>query len=250
MSLEAPSDPELTRVISSWGERRLAEGKQVGLHELYTEVAFSRARTVTDLSLAERAEITELAQPYFWPGYERVRPARPNERVEIHEYDPEWVPLFHQIRDALKEKLTLTNYAIEQIGSTSIPGLCAKPTVDVMLCVENSHDEQGYLEAASFAGFELVTRDDQHRFFTTPASEPRYAQLHVCDLESQFAVEHLLFRDYLIAHPQTRDAYAELKRAAATEWGDDRIAYTYAKNSFILETIEKAHLWNRLGGDL
>jgi len=227
-------------IVAQWRERREAEGNHVGLHDLYEMVAAPRGLSITALSIEERNELTELSQAVFWPGYERVAPARPFDPVDILPFASEWAVRFDDYAQRLRVHLGDQRYRLHHIGSTSVSGLAAKPIVDILLCVEDLADETSYVPAATEAGFELLTRDDVHRFFQVPWPAPRDAQLHVCQLDSAFEVEHVLFRDYLRKHAAVRDAYAALKQRAAGEWRDDRVGYTYAKNTFIIDTIAHA----------
>ena len=238
--VEDVSDSNFAPVVAAWRERRSSEGSHVGLHELYAMVAQPRGLTLTELPLEDRESLTELAQAVFWPGYQRVTETRPSEPVDVVPYDDEWPLRFDTYATTLRSHLGSQPYRIDHIGSTSVPGLAAKPIIDILLCVTNLEDEASYVPAAERSGFELVTRDDAHRFFQVPWPAPRDAQLHVCRLGDPFDTAHLLFRDYLRHHDDVRDAYAELKRTAAVAWRDDRVGYTYAKNSFILNVIEQA----------
>jgi GrpB-like predicted nucleotidyltransferase (UPF0157 family) len=124
-----------------------------------------------------------------------------------------------------------------------VPALAAKPIIDIQVSVADVGDEDSYAPGCRGAGFELYSRDDVHRFFHVPPPSPRIAQLHVGQAGSQLEHDHLLFRDYLHSHADECDAYAALKRSAAQRWGDDRIGYTYAKNGFILERLERSLAW-------
>jgi len=247
MSARPVTLPGLDDAVMIWSERRQREGNAVGLHELYALYATSTGRTVEELSLEDRAVIAEASMPIFWPGYERVSHGRPYEPVAISDYDPQWREIFVRIKTALENTLPPDAYAIHHIGSTSVVGLRAKPIVDVMVCVPDVADEAFYLPSAEAAGFQLVTRDDVHRYFVVREPAPRYAQLHVCTSTSSFAKEHLLFRDFLQAHLDVRDAYGKLKVEAAQAWCDDRVGYTYAKNAFIVDTLAKALAWDQQG---
>jgi GrpB-like predicted nucleotidyltransferase (UPF0157 family) len=165
------------------------------------------------------------------------------DQIEIMEYDHRWASSFVTWRDRLAESLGPSALRIDHIGSTSVPGLAAKPIIDIQLSVATLDEESDYLPGCVDAGFELYSRDEVHRFFHVPPPSPRVAQLHLCQSGGQFEYDHLLFRDYLRANPDERDAYAAMKREAARTWKDDRIGYTYAKGGFILERQERANVW-------
>jgi GrpB-like predicted nucleotidyltransferase (UPF0157 family) len=247
MSEQPVTLPGLDDAVVQWAERRDREGSGVGLHELYELYANSIGCSLAELSLDDRAVIAEASMPIFWPGFERVSHGRPYEPVAIHDYDPEWRSIYLRVKHALEESLPGNGYSIHHIGSTSVVGLRAKPIVDVMLCVTDVANEELYVPSAEAAGFQLVTRDDVHRYFVVREPAPRYAQLHVCSINSSFATEHILFRDFLRAHDDVRDAYGSLKSEAAQQWRDDRVGYTYAKNAFITDTLSRALAWDQQG---
>ena len=89
----------------------------------------------------------------------------------------------------------------------------------------------------------MRSRDSEHRYFRPAAADPRVVQVHVCEAFGQWAVDHVLFRDYLRTFSHTRDEYAALKLELAATYHNDRIAYTDAKSAFILRTLAAAHAW-------
>ena len=125
-------------------------------------------------------------------------------------------------------------------GSTSVPGLLAKPTVDIQVSVTDVSDEDSYVPALAAIGLQLRSRDDFHRYFRPFAGQPREVHVHVCAAGSAWEREHLLFRNYLRDHPEARDAYADAKRKALEVWSDDRLAYTEAKGEAILDILDAA----------
>ncbi len=230
-------------VFERWRERRSAEGRRVGLLELYAMVAESRGLDSSDLSQVERYELTAKSQPVFWPGFEQVSPFRSDGAVEVVPYDPSWKTTFDDLKNRLAGELGNLEARIEHIGSTAIVGLTAKPIVDILLSVIDLANEEKYRSACESLGFDLYTRDDAHRFFAIPSPRPRTAQIHVCQFGSSFEREHLLFRDFLIASADARNRYLAAKQRASQEWAHDRIGYTYAKNSTIVDLLDEAELW-------
>ena len=242
MSDRTGPDDEL---FAQWRHRREREGSRVDLIDLYEIVAAARGVPPESLPLAERQDLAQRALGVIWPGFEQVAPVRAAERVEMAPYNPRWAQLFATIRSRLVEHLGAAAHRVDHIGSTSIPGLDAKPIIDVQVSVRDVNDETSYLDGCVRSGFELYSRDEQHRFFHVPPPSPRVAQLHVCQSGGGFEREHLLFRDYLRATPSARDRYAATKNAAARRWGEDRIAYTYAKNNLIADLLDEADAWAR-----
>ena len=129
-----------------------------------------------------------------------------------------------------------------------MPGLLAKPVIDVQVSVPDVEDEAAYKDAIEKLGFELRWIGRGHRYFRPTAELPRLAQVHVCTVGSEWARVHLSFRDYLRTHPSVANNYAELKQKLAKQYGKDRIAYTDAKGPFIEATLAAAGEWASVGG--
>jgi GrpB-like predicted nucleotidyltransferase (UPF0157 family) len=159
--------------------------------------------------------------------------------VVIVDYDPGWPELFDRERRRLCDLLGDTVVAIEHVGSTSIPGLAAKPIVDIDLVVPDSSDEQAYLPRLVAAGYHLTIREPnwhEHRMFKGPDTN---INLHVFSPGCPETVRHLVFRDWLRTHPADRDRYAAVKRAIAEDAVDVR-AYSDAKNEVIDDIYGRA----------
>jgi len=230
-------------LFDAWRARREAEGDHVALHDLYDLVAESRGVAPEDLDLAERRELAARALEVIWPGFEQVAPVRPSGRIEVVDADPAWPSRFAALRDRLSHSLGDAALRIDHVGSTSVPGLDAKPIIDVQISVLDCADELAYAPAIITCGFELYSRDEEHRFFSVAPPAPRTAHVHVCSAGSSFEYDHLVFRDYLRSHPEACRAYASIKREAAAKWADDRLGYTYAKSDLILDLLEEAKAW-------
>lgn len=136
-------------------------------------------------------------------------------QVILVEYEDRWPAMFESeaaiIRAALGEKALL----VEHMGSTSVPGLIAKPCIDILLAVADSADEAAYVPALDAAGFVLRLRHPdwhEHRAFK---SERINVNLHVWSMGSPEIARHLAFRDWLRTHPEDRDLYAAAKREIA-----------------------------------
>jgi GrpB-like predicted nucleotidyltransferase (UPF0157 family) len=171
--------------------------------------------------------------------------AERNDPVAIVAYDPLWPGRFETWRERLARTIGSPALRIEHIGSTAVPGLAAKPVVDIQVSVPDVADEDSYVPAIESVGFGLRYRNEGlgWRYFRPPPGLPREAQVHVCSVDSESERLHLLFRDYLRAHPAEADAYAAAKRVAAARHRDDRIAYTDAKDAFIHPALRRAEAW-------
>lgn len=131
--------------------------------------------------------------------------------IRLVPYDPEWPATYEKlesiVRDALGDKVLL----LEQVGSTSVPGLSAKPVIDLVVAVADAADEASYVPALEAHGFVLKVREPdwyQHRLFRTPHTE---GNLHVFSYGCEEIDRMLAFRDWLRTHPQERKLYEETK---------------------------------------
>lgn len=170
------------------------------------------------------------------------------EPVELVAPDPVWPQQFEAIRQQLAKALGNTALRIEHIGSTAVPGIPGKPTIDIQVSVADLEREEVYRSQIEALGWPLRAREPEHRFFRPPAGEPRTVHIHVCQVGSEWERGHLLFRDYLRAHPERAAQYAALKQQLASTIGHDRAAYTRSKDPFIAETMQLAEAWVRQDG--
>jgi GrpB-like predicted nucleotidyltransferase (UPF0157 family) len=180
---------------------------------------------------------TDSTEQEILPGPER------GESVEIVPYDPAWPVTFAELHGRLVSALGDVAVRIDHVGSTAVPGLAAKPVIDIQVSVPRVEDEVAYRSAIESIGVGLRMREQGHRYFRPPPPFPRVVQVHVCEAGSSWERDHLLFRDYLRAHPERAVAYAALKHRLAPQFGLDRIGYTLAKEPFIRETLELAERW-------
>lgn len=171
-----------------------------------------------------------------------------SEPVELSEYDPAWPALFEAEADALRVVLPPEFLGrIEHIGSTAVPGLAAKPIIDIL--VESSNLRRVQEEIApvlTACGYEFFWRPAPNGlawFIRRDAAGRRTHHIHFMTPGRGFQ-DRIGFRDHLRADPAAARAYAELKREAAAAHGDDRRAYAKAKTEF----IRKALLGARKGG--
>jgi GrpB-like predicted nucleotidyltransferase (UPF0157 family) len=155
--------------------------------------------------------------------------------VEIAAYDPAWPSRFAQEGTLLLRELApwLTG-AIEHIGSTAVPGLAAKPVIDIMAGVESLSASRDAIAAAERCGYLYAPyRDDVMHWFCKPSPAFRTHHLHLVPVDSGLWHERLAFRDYLRRYPDVAREYAALKQALAARYRFDRDAYTEAKGPFV-----------------
>lgn len=162
------------------------------------------------------------------------------EPVELHQPSPSWGPLGSQWSAAIERVLSELRPGVEHIGSTAVPGLVAKPVIDLLVSVPDVDDESAYRSPLESLGLVLRAREPGHRFFRPPPGQPRSVHVHVCQRGATWEREHLVFRDELRARPELAAAYGQLKQRLADEVGQDRAAYTQGKSEFIRRVVESA----------
>ena len=167
---------------------------------------------------------------------------REDEPVRIEPYDPEWPEKFDQERAALTDLLgdDITG-GIHHIGSTSVPGLDAKPIVDILVGVKDLETARSYIEPLKALNYMYAPyRADTEAWFCKPHPAHRTHHLHLVPTDSERLTADLAFRDYLRTHPDVAREYLALKRKLAAEFEHDREAYTQAKADFVLRVVDRA----------
>jgi GrpB-like predicted nucleotidyltransferase (UPF0157 family) len=154
--------------------------------------------------------------------------------IEIRDYDPHWGKAFDELRAKLSAALGSLAVEIEHVGSTAVPGLPAKPIIDIDVVVESEAAFAAVREKLALAGY--VYEGDlgisgRHAFEATDPAPAHH--LYVCARDNAELRRHLAFRDYLRAHPDAAGEYGAMKYRAAAEAGADRAAYGAAKREFI-----------------
>jgi len=156
------------------------------------------------------------------------------------DYDPSWPALFEKHAERLREALGDVALRIEHIGSTSVPGLAAKPIIDVVVVVQDSSDEASYLPALIAAGYELRVREPgfhEHRMLRTPA---RDTHVHLYSRDCPEVGRCLLFRDRLRSDAADRELYALTKRELSTRDWPSMDAYATAKTGVVEAILGRA----------
>lgn len=160
-------------------------------------------------------------------------------------YDPEWPSVFSLERSRIEAVVWAWVEVVEHIGSTAVPGLDAKPVVDLMAGVGDIRDADRCIRPLEGIGYSYWVEDPNphHRLFVRFADAERASRthnLHVVETGGEYWEERLLYRDYLRSHPQTAQEYTRLKHELAERFRVDREAYTRAKTSFVSAVLEQA----------
>ena len=162
---------------------------------------------------------------------------REQREVVIAAYDPRWPERFQLERERIERALGAVARRIEHVGSTSVPGLAAKPIVDVLVAVDDADDEPAFGPALESAGYEPRVREPGHRMYRTPQ---RDVHVHVWNDDDPEIARYLAFRDRLRESPVDRGEYERLKRSLAQrEWSDIN-HYAQAKGPLIEAILARA----------
>ena len=161
--------------------------------------------------------------------------------VIIVDYDPHWPDLFEDLRAPVVAALGDLVVIVEHVGSTAVPGLAAKPIIDMDVVVPSVADVPKAIERVALLGYahqgDLGIRGREA--FTPPPGKPAH-HLYVCALGSDELRRHRSFRDYLRSHPDDARAYEALKKAAASRFAEDRAAYSESKTRFVEAVLQRA----------
>ena len=193
--------------------------------------------------MASAADITK-----HWPIDPDENPwvaghAPSTDPIEIAEPDPAWPAQYEALAARVRGALGDAVLELEHVGSTSVPGLAAKPIIDIDLTVADNRDEAAYVPRLEAAGFELRIREPswhEHRCFAA-ASPPR-CNLHVWSPDSPEAIRHRLLRDWLRSHPGDCARYAAAKRSSAEATnaaGREMMAYNLRKEPVLREILDR-----------
>ncbi|PZD97313.1 GrpB family protein [Paenibacillus sambharensis] len=163
--------------------------------------------------------------------------------VKLLEYNREWVLLFKREEELLRSILENIAVAVEHIGSTSVPGLAAKPCIDIAVGVRGLAElTEHHIMQLNQAGYEHVEHAEfpHRRFFRKGEWRAGTHHVHVYEFGTRYWQDNLLFRDHLRNNKEDRNLYIALKRTLAQQFPNDRAGYTAAKHPFIEEILTKA----------
>ncbi|HWI65343.1 MAG TPA: GrpB family protein [Symbiobacteriaceae bacterium] len=166
--------------------------------------------------------------------------------ITVVPYRPEWQAEFRGYRDRVAAALGDVAVSIDHVGSTSVPGLAAKPIIDLDVAVADASVIPLAIERLAAIGY--VHEGDLgipgREAFINPPGTPRH-HLYVCTVDNPEYQRHLLFRDYLRAHPDEAAQYGELKQELARRFPYERETYWRGKTELVLAILERARAWRR-----
>lgn len=163
-----------------------------------------------------------------------------NDTVYLAPYDPQWPAQFAHLAGLVRAALGDDVLLLEHVGSTSVPGLAAKPVIDVVLAVADSSDEAAYVPRLEAQGFTLRIREPEwyeHRLLKAPGIK---GNLHVFSQGCPEIAQMLLFRDWLRSHPGDRRRYEGAKRELAARTWRYTQNYADAKSAIVQEILARA----------
>jgi putative glutamine amidotransferase len=170
-----------------------------------------------------------------------IREGRSREYA-VEDPDGAWAGSFENEAARIREVLGSLALRVDHVGSTAVPGLAAKPVVDIQISVASLVPREPLIEPLESLGytFQADPTTAEHEYFKKDVGGVRRFQLHVCEAGSDWERRHLAFRDWLRQHSEDATAYAELKRRLADEHPRDLYTYTEAKGAFIDGIVERA----------
>ena len=159
-------------------------------------------------------------------------------------YNPRWPARYEEEKELILGLIGHQVVVIEHVGSTAVPGLGAKPIIDIMVAVSRLADAEECIAPLPGIGYEYVPPSEvgipERRYFRKGSAEARTHHIHMVERTSDFWERTLLFRDFLRAHPELAQQYYQLKKELAAKYCSDREGYTEAKTPFIECVIARA----------
>lgn len=167
-----------------------------------------------------------------------------NAHIVLEDYNPNWPKLYDREASRIRSILGNIVLQLEHVGSTSVPGLCAKPIIDILMVVQDSADEKTYVPDLVEAGYTLRIREPEwfeHRLFKGPDTD---VNLHVFSIGAAEVDKMLRFRNWLRTNNVDRDKYAAVKRDLAQRKWRYVQHYADAKDSIVQEILEREQLYS------
>jgi GrpB-like predicted nucleotidyltransferase (UPF0157 family) len=167
--------------------------------------------------------------------------------IRIVDPDRAWPALAERELRRIAEAVGDAAVRVEHVGSTAVPGLAAKPIIDLQLSVDALEPRERYVVPLDGLGylFAPAPESPDHHFFAKPPERPRTHHLHVCEAGSEHELRHVAVRDFLRGHPGEAARYAALKRAVAARHPQDRLAYIEGKDEYVAALERRALSWAR-----
>ena len=166
--------------------------------------------------------------------------------VSPENYNPAWPGMFENYKKEIQDAIGDYIQVVEHIGSTSIPGMFAKPEIDIMIGVNKIDDSKKYIDPLKRINFLYFPRFEafvpERRYFRKSDGIVPLVHIHMVEMSSDFWREHILFRDYLKKHIEAKSEYENLKRELMAASEGDRDLYQDGKETFIKKILNLARL--------
>lgn len=171
-------------------------------------------------------------------------------QITVVEYDPRWPSLFEELSAPILRVLADLAISVEHVGSTAVPGLAAKPVIDIDIVVLRAHVVEAIGRLKTLGYEHLGDRGvPQREAFEQPPGTAEH-HLYVCPSESSALANHLAIRDHLRANPEDARAYGDLKKRLAVEFVNDIDGYVEAKTGFLLAILRQHGFQDELLGQI
>ena len=169
--------------------------------------------------------------------------------IRIAEPDPGWPEAARRELDRIAAALGPVAVRLEHVGSTAVPGLPAKPIIDLQVSVATLEPEEAYVEPLEGLGYLLILDPafPDFRFFGRPHERPRTHHVHVWAAGSHHEHRHVAVRDFLRAHAEEAAAYGAVKREVAARHPGNRLAYMAGKDPYVAALEARALRWASSG---
>ncbi len=157
-------------------------------------------------------------------------------------YNPKWRQNFEREQQKIRKIFGRDALEIQHVGSTAIPGILAKPIIDIALIVPSLQKAKRYEKKLKEIGYEIKKNDTKKErlFFTKGPEKKRTHYLHIGKIDSGYAEDMILFRDYLYTHKNAAKKYSELKEKLAEKYQNTREIYTAKKEKLVRGIVKKA----------
>ncbi|MGH2595414.1 MAG: GrpB family protein [Actinomycetota bacterium] len=237
-------------VAAGWSDDGLVEAIELAVEDPYADtwmlgVQWHPEDTAVD-DRAQQALFDGLALLAHWRGT-RAKPGETQGRGREHglvDYDPAWPGMFEVEAKAIRDALGDLAVGIEHVGSTSVPGLAAKPVIDIQVSVNSITPRAPLIDPLVAIGYRYAIDpiETEHEFLSIGfhPDTSRKVQIHLCEVGSGWEARHLAFRDYLRSHDEVAAEYLALKGRLATEHPRDIQAYVDGKTGFIRSVEARA----------
>ena len=165
--------------------------------------------------------------------------------IRIVDHDPAWAGRAREELRRIGDALGPAAVRLEHVGSTAVPGLAAKPILDLQVSVADVADRDVYVPVLERLGYLFAPAPESPdlHFFGRPRERPRTHHVHVCQAAGAQEHRHLAVRDFLRAHPDEAAAYEAVKRAVAARGPEDRLAYIAGKHDHVVALERRALAW-------